>query len=281
MLLKGTRAYKYVIEAAASIVMISYIILFSSNGCFVKEKILLAYNTYQFFTITLVSLLVIITLIVSKLTPMVIIVLKMNIVKKTVKIKVDVAKVVHYTYLSVLCIFIFIILLPVFNIIKVYGFVDTDSSNYNLLLHKLFPEYYPQYFVSYYENDDIFMRVSSTCPIIYSIGGIYSVEAYSSGKILIRGGHFPYLPFILSDINISNITAYSLVLKRYPFLRNFELPREFCLQIPSEEHREISFRALLSDLIKNSPSFYKVSKELTKNNVILISKFYKVYKVKI
>lgn len=158
----------------------------------------------------------------------------------------------------------------------------TDSTEYNCLVHSLFPKLYDEYFKSYCENDAILIDISRKCRYVYSIGGIYapSVLYYSNVTIFIRAGHISFLPFILYDIKLLNSTSYYQVVNRYSYLKSFQFPSNLCFQIASPNHKEFAFIKAIEMLNQTSISFSIIYSNIIKNSKpIGVYNYYIIYNV--
>jgi hypothetical protein len=235
-----------------------------------KEKILLYYNNFRSFALIHMFLLIIFSAAIS--------ILLKNKRKNNI-----LNKVINAIYLSSMITLIVSIMIPIFMIYTNFksNSVNVDSTEYFSVLASALPQYYTPYFVPYSDNDWILYMIRDKCPVVYSFGGIYSVDVYRSNNIFIRGGHFSYLPFILADLRLSNPSEYQKFVSRYPYLKEFELPSIFCLQIPTENHTEKSILAGIEILKQNSLSFSRVINKIEADKPILETKFYKVYFIKI
>jgi len=247
-----------------------YTYLFATQGYFMKEKILLCYNNFRSFALMHIFSLIIFSVAISILLKNK---RKNNILNKMISI----------IYLSSM---ITLIIAIAFSIFMIHlnlrsNSVNVDSTEYFSVLASALPQYYTSYSVPYSDNDRIIYMIQDKCPAIYSFGGIYSIDVYRSSKIFIRGGHFSYLPFILADLRLSNPSEYQKFISRYPYLKEFELPSMFCLQIPTENHTEKSILAGIEVLKQNSPSFSRVINEIEADKPTLETKFYKVYFIEI
>jgi len=265
-----------------------YLMLFISQGWFMKEKILLTYNGFQEKSLSTIAMLVIVTLFFIMLDKLALLNRKIlfNIhVQKNIKFSITLSctKIITMMYYIAAIIFFLTLLYPIVKLHLMLNMftVDTDSTYYNFILNKFFPEFFSYYFVSYYENDEILSKVPHTCFFIYSFGGIYSVTSYRSRLVLIRGGHFGYLPLILADLKFLNKSNYKFIIQKYLFLNTFELPNIICVQIPRETHAEKSILPGLTELAKCSPIFLRMWHVIENEKPILETQFYRVYLVKL
>ena len=246
-----------------------YTYLFATQGYFMKEKILLCYNNFRSFALMHIFSLIIFSVAISILLKNK---RKNNILNKMISI------IYLSSMITLIIAIVFLIFMIHLNLRS--NSVNVDSTEYFPVLASALPQYYTSYFVSYSDNDRIIYIIGNKCPVIYSFGGIYSIDVYKSNKIINRGGHFSYLPFILADFRLSNPSEYQKFVSRYPYLKEFELPSIFCLQIPTENHAEKSILAGIEVLKQNSPSFSRVISKIEADKPILETKFYKIYFIK-
>jgi hypothetical protein len=277
----------------ASVIMFFYLFIFLYKGWFMKEKILLAYNRFQIMEFS--GLIIIVSIIATFIIDFsdkllsrkkILVIVNICSMKRTIRYRRSIALSPGRAAAAVYCIaataFTLVLLYPIFRLHWALGsmVLDTDTTCYFLIVNKFFPEFFSEYFVSYYENDEILGKILNVCPFIYSFGGIYSVDMYRSGVVLIRGGHFSYLPLILSDLKYLNESEYKNIIERYKFLEAFHMPKVLCIQIPTENHAEKTILTMIKFLKQNSPSFSSIINKLEADKPILETKFYKVYFIK-
>ena len=158
----------------------------------------------------------------------------------------------------------------------------TDSTEYNCLVHALFPKLYTEYFKSYCENDALLIDISRKCRYVYSIGGIYapSVLYISNITVFIRAGHISFIPFILYDIKLHNLTSYYYIVNKYSYLKAFQFPSNFCFQIALPNHKEFGFIKGIEILNQTSISFSIIYSNIIKNSKpIGVYNYYIIYNV--
>ncbi|MGC9079837.1 MAG: hypothetical protein ACP5G1_03815, partial [Nanopusillaceae archaeon] len=164
--------------------IVLYIYLYIHYGPFMKENFYIYFTTSHLslflFEITIILFTLIYIKISSRIT---------SLLRQLYLIRV--------VYWFVIISFLGLNVFYVSNILIYDQYVNVNSSVYNLQLHHLYPKFYSNYFVSYYENDILFNKVMHFCNFTYSIGGIYNYKILENNNIMIRGGHFSYLPFIL------------------------------------------------------------------------------------
>jgi hypothetical protein len=187
-------------------------------------------------------------------------------------------------YLFILGISVIIILIFVYPLIVTSYSLRffTDSTEYNCLVHALFPKLYNEYFKSYCENDAILIDISHKCRYVYSIGGIYSpsVLYISNITVFIRGGHISLLPFILYDLKLHNLTSYHYIVNKYSYLKSFQFPSNLCFQIPSPNHKEFAFIKSIKMLNQTSISFSIIYSTIIINpKPIGVYNYYIIYNV--
>jgi hypothetical protein len=194
---------------------------------------------------------------------------------------------INYSFQLILYIFIIIIMIVILSfifplIINAYSLkFFTDSTQFNCLIHDIFPKLYSAYYVSYCENDLILINISYVCHYVYSIGGIYAPSALyiSNVTLLIRAGHISYLPFMLTDIKLENSSIYYYIINRYPYLKAFELPSNFCFQIVSPNHKEYNIMKMINVLNKISRSFSIIYNIINHSKPLKIYHYYTIYNV--
>ena len=245
-----------------------YVINIIESGPFMKEKLIINYShgLYIYHMLTIGIFLLVISF--------------LRLYTENYKINSILQLVL---YLSVLITSIVLISFVYPLVINAYSLkFFTDSTQYNCLLNDLYPKLYVDYNRSYCENDMILINISRICHYVYSIGGIYAPSALliSNITVLIRAGHISFLPFILDDIKLNNLTSYYYILKKYPYLKTFELPSNFCFQIVSQNHKEYGFIETIKMLNQTSKSFSIIYNNITKNPKFLrIYHYYVVYNV--
>ena len=189
-----------------------------------------------------------------------------------------------------LVLYLFILSISVIILIFVYPLVVTsyslkfftDSTEYNCLVHVLFPKLYNEYFMSYCENDAILIDISHKCQYVYSIGGIYapSVLYISNITVFIRGGHISFLPFILYDVKFHNLTSYYSIVNKYSYLKAFQFPSNLCFQIVLPNHKEYAFMKTIETLNRTSISFSIIYSTIIINpKPIGVYNYYIIYNV--
>jgi hypothetical protein len=177
----------------------------------------------------------------------------------------------------IILIFVYPLIVPSYSL-KFF----TDSTEYNCLVHALFPKFYDEYFKSYCENDAILIDISRKCRYVYSIGGIYapSVLYISNITVFIRGGHISFLPFILYDLKLHNLTSYYYIVNKYSYLKAFLFPSNLCFQIASPNHKEFAFIKTIETLNRTSISFSIIYSNIIKNpKPIGVYNYYIIYNV--
>jgi hypothetical protein len=244
--------------------LLFYTINIIQSGPFMKERLILNYlnNLYIYHMLAIGVL-----LLLSFLPPLYI---------DTYKIH-QFLRLIIYISISIITILILTFIYPI--IINAHSLpFFTDSSQYNCLLNDLFPKFYTTYYRSYCENDFILINISRSCHFIYSIGGIYAPSVFyiTNVTVLIRGGHISFLPFILGDIRMTNSSAYYYITNRYTFLKAFELPSNFCLQLVSQNHKEYGFIEMIRTLNQTSKIFSMIYKGLFKDSKHLATYYYYV-----
>jgi hypothetical protein len=158
----------------------------------------------------------------------------------------------------------------------------TDSTEYNCLVHDLFPKLYVEYYKSYCENDAILIDISRKCRYVYSIGGIYapSVLYISNITVFTRAGHISFLPFILYDLKLHNLTSYYYIVNKYSYLKAFQFPSNLCFQIASPNHKEFAFIKSIEMLNRTSIFFSIIYSNIIENpKSIGIYNYYIIYNV--
>lgn len=247
-----------------------YTYLFATQGYFMKERVLLSYNNFGPLALTHIILLTI---------PLILfLIVYQNKSKGYLS-----SETIDIVYQSSMLALIIVVMLPIAMLYLSTNNIslNVDSTEYNSVLASALPQYYSSYYVSYSENDRIFHEIRDKCPMIYSFGGIYSLNTYSSAKIFLRAGHFSFLPFMLADLNLTNPSQYQNLVSRYPYLKGFELPSSFCLQVPTENHPEKSVWIGIKVLEQNSPSFSRIMNKLVNDKPIMETEYYRVYYIKI
>jgi hypothetical protein len=253
--------FYYLIELIS---LLFYTINIIQSGPFMKERLILNYlnNLYIYHMLAIGVL-----LLLRFVSPLYIDAYKIH----------QFFRLTIYMLISVINILILTFIYPI--IINAHSLpFFTDSSQYNCLLNDLFPELYTTYFRSYCENDFILINISRSCHFIYSIGGIYAPSAFyiTNATVLIRGGHVSLLPFILGDIKMTNSTIYYYIINKYTFLKAFELPSNFCLQLVSQNHKEYAFIEMIKTLNQTSKSFSIIYNDVLKNPKPLATYYYYV-----
>jgi hypothetical protein len=239
------------------------------SGPFMKEKLILNYlrNLYIYHMLTIGFLF----LLFYYLSP--------SINKYKIIIVFQLLFYLFILGLNVIIILIFVypLIVPSYSL-KFF----TDSTEYNCLVHALFPKFYDEYFKSYCENDAILIDISRKCRYVYSIGGIYAPSALyiSNITVFIRGGHISFLPFILYDLKLHNLTGHYYIVNKYSYLKAFLFPSDFCFQIASPNHKEFAFIKIIRTLNRTSISFSIIYSNAIKNPMpIGVYNYYIVYNV--
>jgi hypothetical protein len=251
---------------SVSLIIFGYMIYV--NGPFMKEHFLLAYmnNLYIYHMLLLTIIIMGFIFLRGKSV--------LNIINKII----DVTLYLLLLIISMLLLFYCVSLIP--YAVRLPYF--TDSTEYNCVLHNVYPSHFSVYFTSYCENDNILINISNICPLLYSIGGIYSPGSIYTAKIpvVIRGGHLSFIPFILNDIKLYNYTIFIITLHRLQFLKEYLLPDSYCLQVPLLSHREGAFYLLINELKTVSPSFSILYSFIYSVNPYREFNYYSIYIIK-